>query len=217
MKFLIDNLEYLFGIITAISVIFFKFRKLYEFVLVVLKKLSLPFTILFKVSKALDRLENACHANDIRFESLQKDIEIIRKELTTNGGSSIKDAIIEIKKYLKSESIKTNILLNESEIMAYHCNEKGQTVWVSDTLAKLYKMAPQDMYGNGWMKALHVDDVEKVAEHYEYCLKNKIPYKDNYRIVSNNFPQELETSSQYIHGSNGEILGLVGIVKEKNK
>lgn len=135
------------------------------------------------------------------------------KELVHNGGSSLKDAVVGISNQISILDKKCNVLFESSGKAVYECDKNGDCIWINKALANLYGMDQSSVLKKGWLACVHPDDVEKTVEHFNYCLKNKTPYRARYRIIRDEQVINVETTAIISKNAKDEVTGVVGEVR----
>lgn len=135
------------------------------------------------------------------------------KELVHNGGGSLKDAVVSISNQISILDKKCNVLFEASGKAVYECDKNGDCIWANKNLLRIYGLDFSDMIGKKWLAALHPDDVEKTVEHFDYCLKNKTPYRARYRIIKEGQIINVETTAIISKNAKDEVTGVVGEVR----
>jgi hypothetical protein len=122
-----------------------------------------------------------CQNQDFFKES----VEEIRKELQTNGGSSLKDAIIDMKDTVhridKSQKIivqRTKAALHYSSMALFETDSEGRLVWSNANLCELTKTITTNwsrtagymIEGFDWINLFDENDREDVLSEFKSCL-----------------------------------------------
>jgi PAS domain-containing protein len=161
-------------------------------------------------------------------ESLKKDREklhIVFQELTPNHGSSIKDAVnslktdVEcVKKDVKKNNEMTEILaaqqnwvLEHQKMPTFKSDSDGMCVWVSENYAQLFGRSPYYFMGNGWKNVIFPEDRERVEQHWNKCVNDKIDAEDIFRTTSStNKIIKIKVVANRIE--NGTYIGTISIL-----
>ena len=136
-------------------------------------------TILWK--KFLKPIVKLCKNQDFFIESVND----IKKELTTNGGSSLKDAIISMGESCKRIEDRQKIIvqrtkaaLHYSSMALFETDKEGRLTWSNANLIELTKKSTNSWKGNAsymiegfdWISLFKEEDREDVLDEFKSCL-----------------------------------------------
>lgn len=154
-------------------------------------------------------------------QDLTKSIETIKKELTTNGGNSIKDAIIDLKgtcfrieSRQKIIEQRTKAALHYNNMALFETDEQGRLTWTNSNFYDLTSESLTSVEGYDWLTYIKEDEREDFFTEFKSCLEmNRKFIKesincDNQKIKFIGFPYKINENS---HG--GFIVSLT-LVKE---
>lgn len=154
-------------------------------------------------------------------EKLTKSLDSIKKELTTNGGNSLKDTIIDLKGVCnrienrqKVIEQRTKASLHYNNFALFETDEQGRLTWTNSNFYDLTCDSVTSVEGYDWLTYIQEDDREELFNEFKSCLKmnrkfNKIVTNcDNQKIKLVGFPYKI---SEKNHG--GFIIS-VSILKE---
>ena len=123
--------------------------------------------------KFLKPIVKLCKNQDFFLESVND----IRKELTTNGGSRLKDSIISmrdscerIENRQKVIIQRTKAALHYSNVALFETDETGRLVWSNANLCDLTKDIVNSIEGFDWINLFKEDEREEVLGEFESCL-----------------------------------------------
>ena len=104
-------------------------------------------------------------------------VEEIRKELQTNGGSSLKDAIISMRESCvrienrqKVIIQRTKAALHYSNMALFETDESGRLIWSNANLCELTKDIVTSVEGFDWINLFTEDEREEVLTEFKSCL-----------------------------------------------
>ncbi len=124
--------------------------------------------------KFLKPIVKLCKNQDFFVESITE----IRKELHTNGGSSLKDAIISmgescarIENRQKVIIQRTKAALHYSNMALFETDESGRLIWSNANLCELTKDIVTSVEGFDWINLFTEDEREEVLSEFESCLQ----------------------------------------------
>ena len=130
-------------------------------------------TILWK--KFLKPIVKLCKNQDFFLESVNE----IKKELTTNGGSSLKDAIISMGESCKRIENRQKVIIQRSKAALHYSNlplfetdEEGRLIWSNANLCELTKdINFNNLEGFDWLNLFTEDERDEVLSEFKSCLK----------------------------------------------
>lgn len=174
-----------------------------------LEMISLIFSIIATLLAALTWLYNkTIKPITLMIEShdrLLHNVEAIKKEVQTNTGSSLKDAIYDLKSMCQRMEDRQIILDNRSRAILYGLNEavfetdeKGNIVWANENFYK--KLGKSDLIGLDWIS--YIDEVyrDSFLHEFQLCLNQN---------------RELKFNTMSMDGANISFLGFP--YREENK
>lgn len=142
-------------------------------------------------------------------------IEEMRKELRTNGGSSIKDVVNSISKDTQKLTMRIEADYRTVQEGVYECDLEGSCTFVNRYWCFLTGLVPDDALGSGWLRAIHPEDKKRVKEEWSEAVERHADFIMSYRYVKTSG----ETIKVKSHGTplktnKGEIVGYYGRVFE---
>ncbi|MFN8255124.1 MAG: ATP-binding protein [Bacteroidales bacterium] len=101
----------------------------------------------------------------------------------------------------------------------YVCNPEGGNEYVNDEYCRLTGLTFEESMNEGWTKALHPDDLERVKKRwYKGIQKSPINYNIIYQIKNARNKKNIKVhsiASEMVH--NGKLMGYVGIIEDITK
>lgn len=129
------------------------------------------FTLAWK--KVVSPLVKLCKNQDFFVESVQE----IRKELKTNGGNSIKDAIINLRDTCQRIENRQRVIvqrtkaaLHYSNVALFETDETGRLVWSNANLCEITKDITTSIEGFDWINLFKEEEREEVMAEFTSCL-----------------------------------------------
>ena len=123
--------------------------------------------------KFLKPIVKLCKNQDYFKES----VEEIKKELTTNGGSSLKDAIIDMKDTVHRIDRRQKIIEQRTKAALHYSNEAlfetdiaGRLVWSNAHFCKYVKDNPSDVSGFDWLAMIKEEDRDELLQEFLSCI-----------------------------------------------
>lgn len=108
--------------------------------------------------------------------ALAKQIDEIHKEIRTNGGGSIKDAVNELRQSFALENARWKIVTEHLDIIAWESDVNGKTTWVSNSMCRLLGRQSEELLGMNWRSIIWEDDREHVLEAWDDATSRKISF-----------------------------------------
>lgn len=110
-------------------------------------------------------------------EELTLSINTIKKELTTNGGNSIKDAIIDmrgtctrIEHRQKVIEQRTKAALHYNNVALFETDEHGRLTWTNSNFYDLTCDSVTSVEGYDWLTYIKEDEREELFDEFKSCL-----------------------------------------------
>tara|TARA_B100001094_G_scaffold314841_1_gene354128 strand:- start:5544 stop:6134 length:591 start_codon:yes stop_codon:yes gene_type:complete len=123
--------------------------------------------------KFIKPIVKLCKNQDFFKES----VEEIRKELQTNGGSSLKDAIIDMKDTVNRIDRRQKIIEQRTKAALHYSNEalfetdiSGRLVWSNVHFCKYVKDNPNDISGFDWLATIKEDERDELLKEFISCI-----------------------------------------------
>jgi len=111
-------------------------------------------------------------------EFVGKAINDIKKELTTNGGNSLKDAIIDLRTTCHRMETRQKIIeqrtkaaLHYSRISLFETDSGGRIVWMNENFCKLTANKLQNAEGYDWLSYIDEEERDDFFHEFKSCLE----------------------------------------------
>jgi hypothetical protein len=111
-------------------------------------------------------------------EDVMNSINFIKKELTTNGGNSLKDTIIELKGVCnriesrqKVIEQRTRAALHYNDSMLFETDTDGRLIWSNSRFGSYFHNIQQNLEGYDWLSCIDETEREELLEEFKSCLK----------------------------------------------
>lgn len=141
--------------------------------------------------------------------------DLIKKELTSNGGSSLKDQVCHINNKVGELDGRNRAYLYALACPMWESNVKGECIWVNRALMTLLNRPEHDLLGNAWMTLIGEDDKEDVIEEWEHAIQQERPFSMKYCL------KDIDDKCVMVHGTTvpimnhkSEIVGYMGSIRE---
>jgi PAS domain S-box-containing protein len=142
-------------------------------------------------------------------ESVMSSVEYIKKELTTNGGNSLKDTILDLKGTCgriearqKVIEQRTKAALHYNNSMLFETDTDGRLVWSNENFTSYFKYTQQNLEGYDWLSCIDEDDREDLLQEFKSCLQmnrkfvRKTKTNDGKMIRMTGYPYRLNDFEQ---------------------
>lgn len=143
-------------------------------------------------------------------EEVTKSIETIRKELTTNGGNSLKDAIVDLRstvnrmeKRQKVIEQRTKAALHYNDAALFETDDHGRLTWTNNNFYELTQDVINSVEGYDWLNYIEEEDRADLFDELKSCLKmnrklvKTVQTVDNKTVKMMGFPYRI---SEKEHG-----------------
>jgi len=123
-------------------------------------------------------------------QKINQNITDIKKELTNNSGTSLKDFVYEIKADVKSNTALTTTILNRQRWMLdnrtepiFETNKDGKFTWVNDAFIRLTDRGFRELKDNNWVNILHEDIRNDISNDWYLAISMQRNFEHNVKIV----------------------------------
>lgn len=110
-------------------------------------------------------------------EELTQSVNTIKKELTTNGGNSIKDSIIDlrgtcfrIENRQRVIEQRTKAALHYNSVALFETDEHGRLTWTNSNFYDLTCDSVSSVEGYDWLTYVKEDNREEFFSEFKSCL-----------------------------------------------
>jgi PAS domain-containing protein len=141
------------------------------------------------ICKAMKKLQPYTNLTD-HVESIGTEIKEIKKELTYNSGTSLKDLVNNIKSDVKSNTELTTTILNRQRWMLdnrsepiFETNKQGKFTWVNDSFIRLTDRGFKDLKDNNWINILDEDTRNDIANDWYLAVSSKRNFEHTVKII----------------------------------
>jgi PAS domain S-box-containing protein len=202
-------------VIMKFSAVLIALGVIFKYLFIPVYKTIYDFCFLYKDITKVIKENSIVSLIDIEkaIQNIDKDISVIKKELTTNGGTSIKDTINQIKIQLVIQEHR-HFVQKEDDIF-WEANNKGEFVKISEKMCHIFGMSTESMINNGWQSAILASDRESVFESWKHSNINAIPWNMEFRIVNqtNHETVQLFSNAYPVFDQNKSLIYWVGTIK----
>jgi PAS domain S-box-containing protein len=195
-----SDLAYIIALAGALAALFPFYKRISAFVY---KNYLEPIGKFFSTFATLpDRLSSLESKVDQKVTLLQelhyKDVKEIRKELSPNGGTSIKDTVNKLAEGV--EKIATSIdnlttqgtrmelrqqsILNSISVPTFERDNKGNCTYANKAYLDLTGRTMEEVRGMGWLNVIHPEDRERVLADWLRSTAQQRNFEDTFRVVN---------------------------------
>lgn len=160
-------------------------------------------------------------------ETIMIKVDKMEKELSPNGGTSMKDMVtnthhqvIDLQTKVKAISVqqraRLEMQLNSSLDYYMLFNEDGECIFANDALVNLVSIAKEDLLYSGWVSMIHTqEERERVIELFDSAVTRQIGFRECTTICNARTKEKFsaEISSKPIWDDEGNPLWFSGKIK----
>lgn len=117
-------------------------------------------------------------------EKYHAKVDAIYKELTPNGGSSLKDQVTFAAKAINILAAKDRIQLELDKRPTFEADENGEYRWVNKAFCRTFGYNRDEMTAQGWKNLVHSDDVDAVVNKWARAVADKREYHQSFQMVT---------------------------------
>ena len=147
-----------------------------------------------------------------KFNILLESAEIIKKELSPNGGTSIRDAISRIENGLAIQVARTRVLANNESEAYLETDESGKVQWVNNNLVDVAGLSFDDCLGDGWISAIQEEDRERFIEHWHSAIEQARFFNIDNVAFGLKSPIKVKMRAHILRDRTGKLVGWFGII-----
>ncbi len=92
---------------------------------------------------------------------------------------------------LKASEEKFRSLATCSPVGIYQADMNGGCTYVNEAVCKFTGLKPEEHYGEGWVKAIHPDDRQRVFEAWDQSIRGKHEFEAEFRFISQDKRKEI--------------------------
>lgn len=120
----------------------------------------------------------------VYLRNVLKKLSIVHKQVTSNGGSSISDAVDRIEWKLGELLAISEILQQISNKPLFRTNNQGDYSWVNMAYMERFDVGLEDVRGSGWLDMIPENERESVARVWRASIKDKRKFEDIFCVKS---------------------------------
>jgi hypothetical protein len=111
-------------------------------------------------------------------EEVNQSINTIKKELTTNGGNSLKDAVVDLRstvnrmeKRQKVIEQRTKAALHYNDAILFETDDHGRLTWTNNNFYELTQDVISSVDGYDWLNYVAEEERQDLFDELKSCLK----------------------------------------------
>lgn len=124
--------------------------------------------------------------------ALQSDLDIVRKAVLPNGGTSLPDGVRRIESALLS--VRNDVSMMACTMAAHNdndpnkgtleCDASGANISVNRTYARWIGVGKDELLGWAFLNYVHQDDRERVRDDWMLAMKECRPYHNRHKMLT---------------------------------
>lgn len=139
---------------------------------------------------------------------------VVMRELRTNGGTSLKDSVNELRITVSALDGKFRVYAAHANIIGWESSRDGRCIWASPTMLTLLGRSPEEVLGLAWRSVIAERDRERVIDEWTASVNEARSFYMTYSIIHRSghlIPILAETHP--VRDFKGDIHGYVATVK----
>ena len=148
-----------------------------------------------------------------------KTLQLIAKEMAPNSGSSLRDAINQIRIHVEQIDIRqvaqyerVKALSMDAPVGVQEFNPEGEMIWCNRTYLRMIGRNASETLGWGWINSVHPSDRDKVKENWLSSVQKQMAYESEYRILQPNGKATRISVRATVMRNDATVLGYVTTV-----
>ena len=117
--------------------------------------------------------------------------------------------------HLLASDAHIRVLTEVSPVGIFRADEKGDCIYVNDRYCEITGLSMQQALGQGWVRALHPDDSQRVLAAWNEAVRDKLPFnvECRYRQLDGKVVWILAQTTRELNES-GKIRGYIGSITD---
>ena len=193
-----------------------------EIIAIILSSIGGVFTLLTIFwKKFINPIIKLVQNHDSFIKSVDNLKELMEKELKTNGGNSLKDAIIDLRQTCRRIENRQKIIeqrtkaaLHYSNIALFETDVAGRLVWNNVHLCKFFETESTNLEGYDWLSIISENERESVLEEFTSCLNMNRKFS---KLTKTNSGKNIRMLGYPYRLSQGEHGGFLISILEENE
>lgn len=109
-------------------------------------------------------------------------LETIKRQLTPNGGSSLRDAVDRIEARIILTEQRARLLCMDSPMAVFETDSSGEFINVNRTFVRWTGRSSQDLEGNGWLNAVFPADRVQVYNDWLTAISQEREFSAEFSL-----------------------------------
>ena len=137
----------------------------------------------------------------------------IEGELTTNGCSSIKDILIDLRDRQSSFDAYLNAQMNVQKLALFRTDKDGKVIANNRYHQRLIGFSFEELKGDGWVNVIHPDDRTRVHKLWSEAVAENREFSENIKYIKpGGDPYMVHVEAYRELDRSGTIRGYLGVV-----
>lgn len=137
---------------------------------------------LFSFPSMLEETRDGVRGLTKKTTDLETRQKCIEKELTNNGGSSIKDMIQHLMNHTHMNDQQLDLIHSISDIPTFRINSELECVSINKAYSRTIGLSLEDTKHKNWVSYIHPDDQEQVTRLWDAATKDKREFIARWRF-----------------------------------
>ena len=144
-----------------------------------------------------------------KHDQLAESVETIKREITTNGGGSLKDQVCglhdtcnRMESRQKIIEQRTKAALHYSPYALFETDQKGRLTWTNEPFYRLTGQVLSDVKGYDWLAYIDEDEREEFLSEFKSCIEmnrkfsRDVKTSDGQEVRMTGYPYRLNDQEQ---------------------
>jgi hypothetical protein len=169
------------------------------------------YPVYIRVIRPMAQSLKAQFAAVLLLPQLAESVQSIRQELTTNGGSSVKDAIkrIEERQLISSQIIPA--IFHEG---SFHADQYGRWFDISSSLCKSLRRSEHELRGNSWVSWIEDEEREEIFHEWNQAISDGRDFDECFSFrTDTNEVIKVHVRAYKLLNANNALTGYFGVFK----
>jgi len=145
------------------------------------------------------------------FAAVFESLDVIKKQLVPNGGSSLRDAIDRIENRISMTEQRAKLLCMDAPVAIFEADASGNFIHVNRTMTRWTGRNTEDFKGTGWINTIPHPDRFEVFEEWTKAVAQNREYNSRFILQSvTGGEYEVVCVAFPMYGPRGELAGWMG-------
>lgn len=147
---------------------------------------------------------------------LQESVQLVKTELQSNHGSSIKDAIFRIDDKVHILEAKNRAYFAHVHLPIIEFDINGHLVWMNRSSYTLFGKDLSELRNFGWLSSIDPEDRERVEEDITNSVRQQRSFSTKFKIINQDKSVVVVCDAAPIITNNGKFNGYFGTLQPAN-